>query len=259
MRLEDTPLGQQSGGRETVSVHFVDRRRTLKRTTLMPDLPNGPKLAEEVELKFAVPPGQVAALRKRSPLPRTNQRHKTGRRRRQRLLSVYFDTPDLELRQRGIGLRVRHVDGRRLQTVKCDSPASPAGRLECEHEIAGDRPDPTCIEESGLRDYFSDIGAPARLYPVFSTNIDRTAWQFRHRGAAIECALDVGEIRSGDMAIPIHELELELKSRNTRRPVRGCRCPQSAAAAADGVAKQRPAWVCACGRPRAGAAVARKA
>jgi inorganic triphosphatase YgiF len=129
------------------------------------------------------------------------------------LHSVYYDTPDLDLRRRGISLRVRHVDGRRLQTVKCDGADAPQlARLECEHEIEGERPDLTCVEETGLQQLFSDVGAPALLQPMFATEIDRTAWQFNHDGAAIECALDMGKIRAGKKSLPVRELELELKS-----------------------------------------------
>jgi triphosphatase len=152
-----------------------------------------PRLTEEVELKFTVPASQTEVVQQRLPCAKPGAGHKAARKR---LRSVYYDTPDLALRRRGISLRVRHVDGRRLQTVKCDG-AGPAGRLECEHEIAGDHPDLTCVAEAGLQDLFSDIDAPARLRPVFATEIDRTAWQFDHKGASIECALDVGEIRAG--------------------------------------------------------------
>jgi triphosphatase len=165
-----------------------------------------PRLAEEVELKFAIPESDAKTVQKHLAL----RRARGARAARKHLRSVYYDTPDLALRRRGIGLRVRRVDGGWVQTVKCDGGGT-AARLECEHEIAGERPDLTCVKEAGLQDLFSEIDAPAQLRPVFATDIDRTAWQVRHRGAAIECALDVGEIRAGNKRQPIRELELELK------------------------------------------------
>jgi triphosphatase len=175
----------------------------------MPKAAQPSGLAEEVELKFTIPTAVADRVRQRLPLPAAGR----GAQGHKRLTSVYYDTPELDLRQRGISLRVRHVDGRRLQTVKCDTPgAAPIGRLECENEISGDRPDLTCIGETGLRALFDEIDAPARLRPLFATEIDRTIWQLRQDGAAIECALDIGEIRAGGKSTAVHELELELKS-----------------------------------------------
>jgi triphosphatase len=175
----------------------------------MPKAARSPCLAQEVELKFAIPTAEADQLRRRLPLPTARGRGHA----RKRLTSIYYDTPELDLRQRGIGLRVRHVDGHRLQTVKCDAPgAGPIGRFECENEITGDRPDLTCIGEAGLRALFDEIDAPARLRPLFTTEIERTTWQLRQDGAAIECALDVGEIRAGGKRAAVHEIELELKS-----------------------------------------------
>lgn len=171
-----------------------------------------PQLAEEVELKFAVPEATAALLQARLPIAPIAGKRKA----RRRLRSTYYDTPELDLRRRGIRLRVRDVDGRRLQTVKCDGPGvGPSGRLECEHEVAGDRPDLTCVEEVGLQALFSHVDAPARLQPLFATEVDRTAWVFDHRGSSIECVLDVGEIRADGRSVPIRELKLELKGGRT--------------------------------------------
>jgi triphosphatase len=126
------------------------------------------------------------------------------------LVSVYFDTPGLDLRRRGIGLRVRHIGGQRLQTIKCAGD-SPLGRFECEEEIDGDRPDLTCVAKAGLRALFAEIDAPRRLRSLFTTEIDRTAWQLERDGTAIEYALDRGTIRAGARSLPVHEIELELR------------------------------------------------
>lgn len=164
-------------------------------------------MRDEIELKLTIPRRQAKWLRERLPLRNVKAMGPDSR----RLVSVYFDTPDLDLRRRGVGLRVRHVDGQRLQTIKCDGD-SPFGRFECEEQIARDRPDLTCVAEAGLRALFADIGAPRRLKPLFATKIDRTAWQLEPDGAAIECALDRGTIRAGGRRLPVREVELELKA-----------------------------------------------
>jgi triphosphatase len=163
-------------------------------------------MAEEIELKLSIPAGRARRLGERPPLRQTKATGPT----RHRLVSVYFDTPDLDLRRRGVGLRVRHMDGRRLQTIKCDG-GSPFGRFECEEEIGRDRPDLTCVAEAGLQALFAEIGAPRRLQPLFTTEIDRTAWRLEPNGVAIEYALDRGRIRAGRRTLPVHEVELELK------------------------------------------------
>jgi triphosphatase len=60
------------------------------------------------------------------------------------------------------------------------------------------------------------MSAPAlakQLQPVFATRFRRTIWLLRlPSGAEIELALDQGEVIHGDQAIPISEIELELKA-----------------------------------------------
>ena len=70
-------------------------------------------MAEEIELKLALPPeAQRAFLR--HPLLKQAAGKTT-----QRLTNVYYDTNGLDLRKRGIALRLRRKGGRWLQTVKC--------------------------------------------------------------------------------------------------------------------------------------------
>jgi triphosphatase len=163
-------------------------------------------MGEEIELKLSLGERAMRTLRRRLPLPRVRAEDGGVR----RLVSVYFDTPALDLRRHGIGLRVRYADGRRLQTLKCDG-GSPIGRFECDQEIEGERPDLTCVSEAGLQDLFADINAPQSLRPLFATEIERTARLLQNDGATIECALDSGEIRAGPKSAPVREAELELK------------------------------------------------
>jgi hypothetical protein len=95
-------------------------------------------MREELELKFTVPQDAVAALPKRLFNGGAKARKAPTRKKLHR---IYYDTPDLDLRRRGVALRVRDVGGRRVQTVKCNGAgAGPAGRMECEREIDGDAP-----------------------------------------------------------------------------------------------------------------------
>ena len=62
----------------------------------------------------------------------------------ERLISTYYDTPDLALKQRGLTLRVRDQGGHFLQTVKEGDLASGdlLTRGEWEDAVAESRPDP---------------------------------------------------------------------------------------------------------------------
>ncbi|MEN1663687.1 CYTH domain-containing protein, partial [Pseudomonas aeruginosa] len=50
----------------------------------------------------------------------------------------------------------------------------------------------------------------SRVQPLFSTDFYREKWLVEVDGSRIEIALDQGEVKAGEFAEPICELELEL-------------------------------------------------
>jgi inorganic triphosphatase YgiF len=163
-------------------------------------------MAAEIELKLALPE-QAQRLFLRHPLLR-----QAARRSAQRLLNVYYDTPQLELRERGIALRLRRKGGRWLQTVKCagDEAGGIAMRPEWEAPYAGHF-DFSAIEDEQVRAWLERPKIAARLAPVFETHFQRIAWLFMQAdGARIELALDRGWIAAAGSQAPISEVELEL-------------------------------------------------
>lgn len=127
-----------------------------------------------------------------------------------RLVSTYFDTPDLALRAAGYSLRVRRRGRERIQTVKANGAAT-AGlfrRLEWERPIEGD--EPVLDDASGPLRQLLSPETLARIAPLFVTDVTRTS-RVIHGGGAIEAALDRGEIRAGERAEALCELELELQ------------------------------------------------
>jgi hypothetical protein len=92
------------------------------------------KAPREIELKLEIPAEGLRKL-ERSELLRGNHLPPKGA----ELVSVYFDTRRLKLRKKGVSLRVRHMDGRHLQTVKRNEPGNGAAlsRNEWETEIDG--------------------------------------------------------------------------------------------------------------------------
>lgn len=172
-----------------------------------PPAPRGRNL--EIELKLA---GTVSALETLwasaiAPRTRTTTR---------RLISTYFDTPDLRLRRRGFTLRVRH-DGRDfVQTVKAGRGElrSVTRRREWSTPVDGPVPDLMRLAEPEVLERIGLVVA-GELQPLFTTEVTRRTKRYRldqdDRGKArIEAALDTGEIRCGGKSEAVCELELEL-------------------------------------------------
>ena len=168
---------------------------------------NGPK---EIELKLRATPEDIAALRKHPHFASTL--HDPTR---EKLISVYFDTDNHFLRDHGVTLRVRHIDGKRVQTVKTANCGSGFfERLEWEQAIEGDRPDLSRLKDTALGPIYTDDDVRNSLNPVFETRIERTSHHLNKNGADIIMAFDEGQIVSTDSSCPVSEIELELKHGN---------------------------------------------
>jgi len=164
--------------------------------------------AVEVELKLAVAP---AAIRKLAA-----HRLLRGRARpiARKLYSVYYDTPGFDLWRKGVTLRLRRDSSRWLQTVKGGGEAQ-AGlhrRDELESEVAGPHPDLARIRDGGLAEVFAPSHLRAQLRPVFVTEFHRSSRLIElGPDTTVEASIDSGEIRGGERADAVSELELELK------------------------------------------------
>jgi inorganic triphosphatase YgiF len=173
--------------------------------------------AAETELKLLLPgadPAHIAEQLGRHPLLR--RRPLTL----QRLHNQYFDTPEQELRQHKVALRVRRIDAgqgvpeRWVQTFKTAgvSVGGMSRRGEWESDIDGQTPQLAALAGSPWPDIDADGALWPRLGPAFVTECTRSLWTVRRRDhSEIEVALDVGEIRAGGACQPLCELELELK------------------------------------------------
>lgn len=163
----------------------------------------------ETELKLWVPPEAARQIRAH-PLLKSRVRPVV-----RKLYSIYFDTPGLDLWQHGVALRVRRSGGRWLQTVKGGGTVQ-AGlheRVEIETEVAGPYPDCARIAEGALTRIFASRELCAQLKPVFVTKFSRSSRLIElNPGVAVEASMDRGEIKCGDVAEPVCEIELELKS-----------------------------------------------
>lgn len=168
-------------------------------------------MSKEIELKLRLAPSQVRHLRLHSVLSDSIPQ-------KYRLFNTYYDTPDLDLRKRGIALRLRRKGWAVwLMTVKGgDSGAGGlAQRSEWEAPTQPGVFDFRIVADEKLRDFLE--WHHSRLQAVFSTDFTRTAWTLKRGESIIELALDRGKISSlpvasGTLAAnePLCEVELEL-------------------------------------------------
>jgi inorganic triphosphatase YgiF len=168
-----------------------------------------PAKPREVELKLLLEPADLHPLRRHRRVRELAVSRPSSR----RLRSVYFDTPSLELLQRGITLRVRRVGRRHVQTVKLPAGGG-AGlleRTEIECPVAGETPDPARIPHPGLRAVVLQVAAADGFGAILETEVQRTERQLRVEDSLLRFDLDVGEIRTPRGTAPICELELELE------------------------------------------------
>lgn len=167
------------------------------------------------------------------------KRLETAPPKRDRLVSVYYDTAACALRERGMSLRVRHIGKRRVQTVKAGprGACGPFCEQEWEHEIAGNRPDLDGAGNGALK-HFPRKKLKRELRPVFATDITRTAVPIRYGGSEIEIAIDRGEVRTHRRHRPISEIELELKRGDPAQLVKLARRIARATGAGYGIASK---------------------
>src|SRR5258706_15126644 len=147
----------------------------------------------EIELKLEVPAHLVAQLSRsarekarvaRSPKPSN-------------LLSVYFDTDKLKLRNRGLSLRVRRIGGRNVQTIKREGEkAALFARSEWEQQIRGRQPDLNATRGNALKTSLADK-LQGDLKPVFETPMRRAVYPIRNGKSEIELSGDNGTIKAG--------------------------------------------------------------
>lgn len=170
--------------------------------------------ATEIELKLRVAPEAIRRLAAH-PLLKGEGRPVT-----QRLRSIYYDTPALDLLRQGIALRVRKEGDAWVQTVKGEGTVR-AGlheRAESEARVSGPEPDLARIEDTTLARALHPPRIRDELKPVFVTDLRRSRRLLAPReGTTIEASIDHGVIRSGEHVNPVSELELELKTGDSRQ------------------------------------------
>jgi inorganic triphosphatase YgiF len=177
----------------------------------------------ELEIKLRLPRNVVASLLDHPAIAE----RKAGRVQRRRLVSTYFDTPNLRLAKMGLGLRIRR-DGRQwIQTIKGPAEAASGGGLAARPEYewtigrSSKMPpiDTTRLATTPWRRALLKI-ARHGLEPVFMTDFTRTEMPLTlPESTTAVLAIDIGAIRAVNSAghIDLCEIELELASGRVER------------------------------------------
>lgn len=168
----------------------------------------------EAELKVAVDAAGASRLARLASLEGLSVAAKGDK----RLVSTYFDTPDLALRAKGISLRLRRSGRSGEQTAKFSNGFSLglAERPEFNVPYAGRVPDVSRLPDEAAAELTRLVdGRP--LVPLFSMRVTRRRWEITTPGGdRVEMALDRGTATAGSRRADIREVEFELLSGDRR-------------------------------------------
>ena len=171
-------------------------------------------MGTEIELKLAT---TKSGLHQAMTLPWL-KKQVSEKGRKKTLTSVYFDTGDFVLREHGVSLRVRKVDGLRIQTIKANSSALIA-RDEWETEIDRDQPKLELARGTALAPLLTSE-LTEQLQPVFETQVERVVVPLHFGDSDIELAFDQGRVITVDTKLDLAEIEIELKHGDRRDAAR---------------------------------------
>lgn len=163
----------------------------------------------EIELKLLL---SKEALERLLTLDFMVQAILEGSRRVRHLVSTYYDTQELTLKEHGIAYRVRDKgDGSFEATVKTQkqSAGGLSERLELNLPLAEAQPVLDGFAALGLGFELSEL-APGGVQALFTVDVQRITYILDYAGAVCELAIDKGAIRCGEKSDSIDEVEIEL-------------------------------------------------
>ena len=169
-------------------------------------------MQKETEIKLRVSRETLAALREH---PLLKKRNKSGWERLE-LSNQYFDTPEGELAQAKVALRIRRDGDQIIQTMKTrgQSVAGLSERNEYNWDLSKAKLDLKKLEGDCWPEQLADLDKKT-IKPLFTTDFVREkaeiAWGRGKAKVVIEAALDLGQVVAGKQKEEICELELELR------------------------------------------------
>jgi triphosphatase len=171
-----------------------------------------PEPVREVELKLLASSDALSQLHEAPQIQRYARTADTAR----HLEAVYYDTPDRVLFRQGLTLRVRRNGRCYVQTLKRGpTPDNPFAREEWETPVDSVVPNLSLLPTSNISPLFAELEHGA-LNPIFVTKVQRRTRCLDLGGTQVEVAFDEGAIEVGDRSVPLAEVELEMKSGDSR-------------------------------------------
>ncbi|MFA7624230.1 MAG: CYTH and CHAD domain-containing protein [Pusillimonas sp.] len=159
----------------------------------------------EREIKLHVPD---------SAKPEIARQLRAAKAKRITLQAKYFDTPNRELANAGIALRIRKEGRRWVQTVK--APGTDAlSRIELNHLRSAPELDLALYTGTALEPLFAALKGPLCLR--YETRVTRMVLPYEADGNSIEIAYDQGALFAGELELPISEVEFEYVAGDTAR------------------------------------------
>lgn len=165
----------------------------------------------EIELKLSLPPALAPTIWKTAPISTLL----TSRPSRRHLFSAYYDTPQLELHQHNVALRLRCQGRQWVQTLKTGGMEAGAlqRRVEFEVDVTDGVLDVDWLTRLDLEEFAGGQLPTTALGIMFTTEFERKfALVEPAAGTSIEVCVDDGAIVAGRRRLPICEVELELKT-----------------------------------------------
>lgn len=169
-------------------------------------------MQKETEIKLRASRETLAALRDH---PLLKKRNKSGWQRHE-LFNQYYDTPERELAQAKVALRLRRDGEQFIQTLKSrgQSVAGLSERNEWDWYLDKAKLDPKKLTDDCWPAALAELDKKT-LKPIFTTDFVREkaeiAWGRGKAKVVIEAALDLGKVVVGKQSEDICELELELR------------------------------------------------
>ena len=124
-------------------------------------------MAREIELKLTIPPDHVKEI---AQLPYLNLLS-IAPSRKQKLYSIYYDTPDLLLKNQRCSLRIRRIGKQWIQTIKSGGNISAGLHQHNEFEVTLNKaqPDFNHLQHTGVITLAQQRVAIKSLKPIFIT------------------------------------------------------------------------------------------
>lgn len=168
-------------------------------------------MPKEIELKLSLPKNCIKQLLHVSLLNALSISQPV----QLKLYTIYYDTPDLALKNKNCALRLRRIANHWVQTVKTEGSVASGlhERNEWEVTVTKKQLDLTQLNDPGLTRLLGDFMSGKQLQQIFITQFTRhTRVLQMSDGSQIEFCLDHGKISTNHTEETLIEIELELKS-----------------------------------------------